>query len=95
MTLEQATELAQAAADSGDLAALREALDARAAAISELRDPDPGQIKAALETGEEIARNLRLLTLRLSTDFNRLGRIRSAFAAASGETNARIVKLTA
>jgi hypothetical protein len=82
MTLEQATERAQAAAAAGDLASLREALQARARAIREVRDPM--RLKAALVAGESIARDLRLFQLKLSIDRNRLAQIQSALLAGFG-----------
>lgn len=82
MTLQEATKKARAAAGAGDLAALHEALAARAAAIRKTRDPD--EMKAALLAGESIARDLRLLKLKLSTDFNRLGQIQAALLSGLG-----------
>lgn len=82
MTLEQATERAQAAAAAGDLTSLREALKARARAIREVRDP--ARLKAALEAGESIARDVRLFQVKLSIDRNRLSQIQSALLAGLG-----------
>jgi hypothetical protein len=76
MTIEQATVQAHAAVESGDIDALREALKARAKCIPGITDP--ARLKAAIEAGESIARDLRLLQLKLRIDGNRLTQIHSA-----------------
>lgn len=85
MTLEQATERARAAVDSGDLNGLREALQARAAAIPGIDDPK--RLRAAIEAGESIACDLRVLKLKLRIDANRLAQIHSALLAGLGAAN--------
>ncbi len=82
MTLEQATERARAAVESGDLDALRDALKARAAAIPGVTGPK--RLKAALDAGESIARDLRLLQVKLRIDSNRLTQIHSALLTGLG-----------
>jgi hypothetical protein len=85
MTLEQATERARVAVESGDLEALHEALQARAAAIPGVDDPE--RLKAAIQAGESIARDLRLLKLKLRIDANRLAQIHAALRAGLGVSN--------
>ena len=85
MTLEQATERARAAVESGDLETLREALQARAAAIPGVDDPE--RLKAAIQAGESMARDLRLLKLKLRIDANRLAQIHAALLAGLGASN--------
>ena len=82
MTLEQATERARFAVESGDLDALSEALKARAAAINGIQDPV--RLKVAIEAGESVARDLRLLQLKLRIDSNRLTQIHSALLTGLG-----------
>jgi HD superfamily phosphodiesterase len=82
MTLEQATDQARAAVEAGDLDALGEALKARAAAMKGVQDP--ARIKAAIEAGESVARDLRLLRLKLRIDTNRLTQIHSALLTGLG-----------
>ena len=82
MKLSEATLRAQAAASAGDLTALGAALKARAAAIRQTRDP--GELSAALAAGESIARDVRLLKWKLSSDFHRLGQIQAAMLAGLG-----------
>jgi putative ubiquitin-RnfH superfamily antitoxin RatB of RatAB toxin-antitoxin module len=79
MTLEQATQRAQAAVDAGDLDQLREALRARAAAIAQVSEPE--RLKNALREGERIARDLHLLRSQLSS-------VRAAFLAGYGNPDA-------
>jgi hypothetical protein len=85
MTLEQATERARTAVEAGDFEALHEALQARAAAIPGVDDPE--RLKAAIEAGESIARDLRLLKLQLRIDANRLAQIHAALRAGLGASN--------
>jgi hypothetical protein len=85
MTLEQATDRVRIAVEAGDLEALHEALKARAAAIPRVDDPE--RLQAAFEAGESIARDLRLLKLKLQIDANRLAQIHSALLAGLGASN--------
>jgi hypothetical protein len=82
MTLEQATAKALDAAATGNLDALCVALAARRAAMHGMDDPD--RLKASLDAGETIARDLRLLKLKLSIDSNRLTQIQSALLVGLG-----------
>lgn len=82
MTLEQATEQSAAAAAAGDLDALAIALAARRKAMAGLEDP--ARLKASLEAGESVARDIRLLKLKLSIDANRLAQIQSALLIGLG-----------
>jgi len=82
MTLEQATQRARDAAAAGDLDALRVALDARHAAMAGI--DDPARLEAALTAGESIARDLRLLKVKLSIDSNRMMQIQSALLVGLG-----------
>jgi hypothetical protein len=79
MTLEQATDRAREAVESADLDALREALKSRAAAIAGVDDPE--RLKTAIEAGNAIARDLRLLKLKLRIDSTRLTQVHSALLA--------------
>lgn len=82
MTLEQATARSLAAAADGDLDALAAALAARRTAMA--RIDDPSRLKASIDAGESIARDLRLLKLKLSIDANRLAQIQSALLIGLG-----------
>jgi len=86
MTLEQATCEASEAVAAGNFEQLHRALEARAAAIAGIpvtRESVP-RLKAALEAGEAIARDLRLLKLKLGIDANRLAQIRAALTTGLG-----------
>jgi hypothetical protein len=86
MTIEQANQNAQAAAAAGNLEQLRAALEARAAAIAEIpvTAENAPRLQAALEAGESIARDLRLLKLKIGIDAHRLAQIQSALLAGLG-----------
>jgi hypothetical protein len=82
MTLEQAGRSAVRAAGAGNLDELRQALEARAAAISELDDPQPSfdgyaRLATAYEIGDAIRGEIRSLKLRIAADSARLGQIRT------------------
>ncbi len=81
-TIEQATVRARAAIEAGDLNALRTALKARAACIPLVTDP--ARLKAVIEAGESLARDLRLFQLKLKIDANRLAQIHSALLTGLG-----------
>lgn len=82
MTIEQATEQAVAAVEAGDLEALHEALKQRAACIPSVTDP--ARLKAVIDAGESLARDLRLLQVKLRIDANRLTQIHSALLNGMG-----------
>lgn len=87
MTLEQANHLALAAAARGDLVELRSALGIRAAAISALSGQPAvlaQRIKAAIEAGEIIARDLRLVKLQLRVDSSRAAQLQAGLTTGMG-----------
>lgn len=86
MTLEQATREASEAVAAGDFEKLHRALEARSAAIAEIpvTRENAARLTAALEAGEAVARDLRLLKLKLGIDVNRLAQIQSALLTGLG-----------
>ena len=84
MTLEQITDQLFAAAAAQDLAAIGEALEARAAALEQLAAEEPsaelaGRIAAVIEAGEAAAVALCALKQRIGFESGRLKQIQSAF----------------
>jgi len=91
MTLEQANQRALAAVAAGNLEDLRLALEARAAAIAEIpvTAENAPRLQAALEAGESLARDLRLLKPKIGIDASRIAQIQSAMLAGLGATERR------
>ena len=82
MTLEQSGLAALHAAGSGNLDRLRDALQARAAAIAQTADAEPSaQVYARLGTsfdiGEAIRGEIRSLKLRIAAERSRLAQIQT------------------
>ena len=80
MTLEQATERLLTATAAQDLAAIEEALDARAAALQELAGQKPSKelarrVSAAIEAGNAAAGALCALKQRIGSESGRLKQI--------------------
>jgi hypothetical protein len=82
MTLEEAGRSAVRAAGAGNLDELRQALEARAVAISALDDAQPSfdvyaRLATAYEIGDAIRGEIRSLKLRIAADTARLSQVRT------------------
>ena len=89
MTLEQTADLALRAAAQDDLNAIREALNARAAAIGDLKlaacsEDLAARLSSAIDAGDEIGRALLAMKHRVGLENARLEQIRTGLAAGMG-----------
>ena len=89
MTMEQATDLARRAAESGDLEALETAMKARACAIAALikapaSEELAAQLRSAIEDGEQIGPALRALKQRIGFECARLSQLQSGLTTGIG-----------
>ena len=84
ITLDKSTQLAMAALGVSDLAGLKQALKARAAAIAGLAGEPPSedlavQIRSAIKAGEALQRDLAALKQKIGIESARLAQLKAAF----------------
>jgi hypothetical protein len=96
ITLDTSTQLAMAALGVSDLAGLKQALKARAAAIAGLAGEPPSedlavQIRSAIKAGKALQRDLAALKQKIGLESARLAQLKAAFVTGLGAAPVRRV----